>query len=181
MDVKVAEPLETVEADEDMRDYARVRRVELESVEDPRYYSFEEFMATIGEGEFGGFTMDFTMDFAMDEYSNVLSIITDTNNDAPMRWEITVISDFDAPITIRNIGTNKQMSFDISGVIGDVIIIDTGKYTATKNGVSILADRVPGSEWLQLSGNDSFVVFSEDGGLLESDFDVNVYFRNVLL
>ena len=98
-----------------------------------------------------------------------------------MRREITVLDDFVGPLTIRDITNGKDLVFDIDGVTGDEIVIDTGKYTATKNGVSFKSDRIEGSQWLTIDGTASFVVFSKDGGLEYNDFDIDVYFRHVLL
>lgn len=181
MDVKVSEPLDIQVADEDMRDYARERRIELESVEDPRYYSFEEVQTNILEWDFGGFTMGFSMDFSMDEYSNITTLVTTWNSYTPMRREIDVISDFDAPITIRNITSWQQMQFDVGGVVWDKIVVDTWKYKATKNWQDITSTRMPWSDRLQIEGEESFVIFSKDWWLDHSDFDVNIFFRHVLL
>lgn len=181
MNVKIAEPLDIEETDDDMRDYAWEWRVELESIEDPRYYSAEEVSQNILELDYGWFTMDFSLWFTMDEYTNVMTLSVDWNAEAPMRWEIDVISDFTWPLTIRNLDTGDQMVFDIDWVIGDSIIIDTRYYTATKNGDDITWYRVPGSKWLKINWTQNFAIFSIDGWLDHSDFDVNVFFRNVLL
>lgn len=181
MNVKIAEPLDLTEADDDMRDYAREWRIELESIEDPRYYSADEVTQNILEFDYGGFTMDFTMGFTMDEYTNVMQITTTWNVEAPMKRVIDVISDFTGPVTIRNLDTMQSMVFDVDWVVWDQIIIDTWKYTATKNWSNIIWTRLPGSEWLTINWTSNFAIFSIDWWLDHSDFDVNVYFRNVLL
>lgn len=181
MQVKVAEPREVFEADEVIRDYARERAVELESVEDPRYYSLEEMMQNILEGDFGGMTLDCALPVSFDQYSNVVTLTNSWNTSTSMRREIDVISDFDAPITVRNINTGAQMQFDVWWVVWDKIVIDTWNYTATKNWQNILSSRVAWSSRLQLQGTQSFVVFTLDGWLDHSDLDVNIYFRNALL
>jgi hypothetical protein len=62
-----------------------------------------------------------------------------------------------------------------------VIVIDSKKKTATKNWVNILATRVSGSTRLTISEETIFTIFDKDGGLYESDFDVEIYFRNILI
>ena len=121
MDVKVADQLEIIPADDDMRDYAWKWRVVLESGKDPRYYSLEEFVKNGLEGDFGGFTMDFALDNSWDQYSNMIEISVGGNVASPLRWVIDVISDFEWPLTIKDIDTGAIMQFAIDGVIGDTI------------------------------------------------------------
>lgn len=181
MNVKVADPLDIQETDDDFWDYAREWRIELESVEDPRYYSAQEVTQNVLELDYGWFTMDFELWFSMDEYTNVMILTTGWNVDAPIRFVIDVISDFEGPFTIRDLWTWKQMQFDIDWVIGDRIIVDTGLYKATKNNINIIWFRIPGSERLSIKWESTFGIMSKDWWLNHNDFDINVFYRDVLL
>lgn len=181
MDVKISDPFYYIETDDDFRDYSRSRRVELESIKDPRYYSLEEFMHTLSEFDNWGFTMDFSMENSWDEYSSIMILETEGNTNTPLRFEIDVVHDFEDSITIRNITTNQTFKLNVDGTVWDKIIIDTGLYTVTKNNINVIGNREPDSDRITINWSNTFAIYTADGNSWLSDLDVKVFYREVML
>lgn len=101
------------------------------------------------------------------------------NMEAPTKIEITALGPINAPLIIK-----KDWSFfalNVDAAVGDKILIDSKQRIATKNGQNILAQRMPGSSWPTIKWSTVFTIVDKDWGLYSSDFDIKVYFANVLL
>ena len=90
-------------------------------------------------------------------------MITIGNSDTPLKFTITAIGNIDAPLTIKNLSDDTFFGLNIDAIAGDVIVVDTTKKVATKNGVNILANRVAGSTWPKAKGTMLFSIVDEDG------------------
>jgi phage-related protein len=105
---------------------------------------------------------------------------TASNIASPLTITLTATGPIDT-VTVRNMTDGTFFSLDIQAVEGDVIIIDTKTYKATKNGQNILASRVTGSRWQYAHGTVYLSIFDRDGGLYASDMDIKVQYREAIL
>lgn len=181
IDVKVKDPIDFVEADDDFLGYAWKRRVVLESVESPVYKSATELNVWGTDSVVWWFGVPFSMPMSMNSYTNIMEISVVSNQSSPIRWVITAVNDFTWPIKIANIDTGKFCKYDVDAVEGDVIVIDAETLTATKNWVSIKDARMEWSTWLSVIGTQSFVVTDNNWAVPTDDLEIDAYFRNSLL
>lgn len=181
INVKIKDPLEVLEWDEEFIWSYWKWRIVLESTDTPIYKSYEEIIVSWEEGTFGGFTLPITFPLSWDTSESIIECVTTGNTSTPAKFVITAIWDINSPLKVMNITNNTYFSLDISAVSWDVIIIDSNTKTATKNGVSVLWDRVSWSIWQTISGTTQFVLEDLDGWITSDDFDVQVYFNNSLL
>jgi hypothetical protein len=80
--------------------------------------------------------------------------------------KITITDDIKNP-KVLNLTNGKFFKVNVDMVPGDTLVLDTDAVTATLNGVSVLANRADGSDWLFIEpGNNDFV-------LLGDDFDID--------
>lgn len=180
LNVKIKEPIEFLEWDETITGSHWKWRVVLESTSSPIYKSFQELLVNGNEWNFWGFTMWFELWEAWDEYDEVIEINT-LKTQTHTRFEIDAIGDINSPLTITNITNNTFFSLDISATTWDKIIIDSDKYTATKNGANIIWNRIPGSIWQQISWTNQFVITDKDWNIFNKDLTLKIYYRNALL
>lgn len=89
--VKVKDPIEFANGDDDFRSTYWKWRVTLESVEDPVYRSLNEILASGTEGTFGGVELGTELGVAFDGYVNLIECVTAGNFAAPARFEITCV------------------------------------------------------------------------------------------
>lgn len=178
---KIKEPLSIDIGDDDYLQGANRRwRVVLQS-EDPRYYNANESTASGLEWYFGGVQLPVALWVPLSMEYNEIQVITIGNSDTPLKFTITAIGNIDAPLTIKNLSDDTFFGLNIDAIAGDVIVVDTTKKVATKNGVNILANRVAGSTWPKAKGTMLFSIVDEDGWLDASDFSVAVSWHDVLL
>ena len=179
---KVKEPVELVEWDSSMKWSHWSWRCVLESVNDPAYTEKNEQSIASSESAYGGFTIDFAIPFSMDMISNTITVVPTGNGIIRPRIEITVVGTLNSLLTVTNATTGEVFSLDVSGVAGDIIIIDSITRKCSKNGLDITALRTPWSVFPKVLGSTTtvFRVEDADGGVFESDFGVVFYFRNTL-
>lgn len=178
---KIKEPLSIDISDDDWREGTNRRwRVVLQS-EDPRYYSVDEYGETGAEWHFGGvkFPVKFWVKF--DEYFNEIQVNAQSQIEAPLIFTLTATGDIDAPLLIKNLTDGTFFWLDIDAVAWDVIVVDSNTYKVTKNWVNIKASRIEWSTWPRSKWVTTFSIFDNDWGLFESDFDVDIKWRNILL
>lgn len=178
---KIKEPLEFQLWDEDQTNpYEREFRVVLQSP-DARYFSANEINVAGAEWFFGWIKLWQPLPYQLNEFYNKIEFTAQGNIATPLKIKITATGDINQPLVIRNLDTNEFFGLNTDAVAGDIIEIDSKLLTATKNGVNILADRISGSSWLSAKWLTRLSVYDNDGGLYESDFNVDISFRNVLL
>lgn len=121
MPVKVKDPIEFTNGDDDFRATYWKWRVSLESVEDPVYRSLDEILASGTEGTFGGVELGMELGMAFDGYVNLIECVTAGNFAAPARFEIACVDSGESgsaaqgPVTIRNVtdGTSFTIGVDL--------------------------------------------------------------------
>lgn len=181
LNCKIKEPLQIDTQDNDWMDWANRRwRVVLQS-EDPRYFSETPQTVTGIEWNFWGvkFPVKFWVKF--NEYFNETQIIAWGNIKTPLIITITATGDINTPLTIKNLTDGTFFTLDIGASAWDVIVVNSKTKQATKNGVSILANRVEWSTWPHAKDTTSLSIYDQDGWLYTSDFDISVSFNNALL
>lgn len=183
LDVKVKEPFELLEWDDDnVWSYYRWRVV-LESTTTPIYKSLSEIVQNWSEWNIWGFSLGFSLwdGFSFDEIDSIIECSTSWNISTPAKIEIIAINNINKPLKIINLSDNSFFWLDIDAEAWDVIIIDSNNNTATKNGENILFWRIPGSTWQNIKKDTKFIIEDKDGGILSLDFNVKIYFKNSLL
>lgn len=148
--------------------------------DDPRFFGEEEYTQA-KEFAYWGFKMNTNLWRKFNDFFNEIICISSWNIWSPCRIEIEVKKSIEKPLKIINLKNKQFIWIDENFVFWDKIIIDTKKYTITKNGESIKNKRITGSSWLMVSGITKFWVYDTDWWFKESDFDVKIYFNNVLL
>lgn len=181
IDVKVRDPIDFLEYDQEWKGVAWKWMVTLESTEDPKYYSNTLKQNSGTEGTFGGVKLGVKLPAKLNSTLNFIDCTTIGNTATPARIEITAIGNIDAPLKIINATTGDYFSLNTSAVSWDVIVVDSNTLTATKNGVSIKNLRLPGSLFPMISGTTRFVIEDIDGWVPFSDFTIKIYFRDALL
>lgn len=157
-EVVVVDPLDYDEYSNDFLWYAMKWRVVLETTGSPFVKWTTELSVSWNNGTTGLLSVDFDVPFDMNEAWNAITINNTWNAQASIRREIEVIEWFASPLTIYNLTSWTYTRFDISWLIWDIIIIDTDKKTATKNGVSILPYRLFWSSRSKTKWSSTFVV-----------------------
>jgi len=180
LNVKIKEPLEVIEWDEEFYWSYYKWRIVLESTSSPIYKSYEELIVNWNEWNIWGFTMWFELWIAFDLLDEIIEVNT-LKTETPTKFEITAIRDLNSPLTIKNITNNTFFALDITGVSWDIIVIDSNNFTATKNGISVIANRISWSIWQKISWDNQFVITDKDWNIFNKDFTVKVYYRNALL
>lgn len=135
------------------------------------------YTITTTSGIFGGIKLPNKFNY----YFNTLTITNPGNSESPLIITITVNKSINSPLLFKNLTNNKYFWLDVSAVARDVIIIDSSKFTCTKNWTNILASRIEGSTWPKIIWTNSFGVIDNDQALFESDFDITIKFKNSLL
>jgi len=179
--VKIKEPLEVLEWDDQIIWSHWRWRVVLESIEDPIYRSLEQIVTAWGEWVFLWFRFPFTLPDAWDESWSILECIGTWNTDSPAKIEIKANQTLSSPIKIFNVSNDTYFIINTSLTSWDVLIINSAEEKLTKNGVNILWDREPWSIWPTVSWNTKFIVNDNDWGISPGSFDATVYFNNSLL
>ncbi len=178
--VKIKEPLEFIEGDDTMTWSYWKWRVVLESTSSPIYKSFNELYISWNEWNFWWFTMWFELWVAWDELDEIIELST-YKTQTYTRFEIDVIWDINSPLTIKNITNDTFFALDITAVSWDKIIIDSENYTATKNWVNVIWNRISWSIWQEISWVNQFIVTDIDWNILNKDLTIKIYYRNALL
>lgn len=183
LNVKIKEPLDIVEWDENLPWSYYKWRVVLESTTTPVYKSLHEIMTNGSEWNFWGFVLGFELwnGFAFNEIDSIIQCSTSWNISTSARIEITAINNINQSLKITNLSDNTFFGLDIDANPWDLIVIDSSNYTATKNGKNILFWRIQGSTWQKIKKDTKFIVEDKDGWILSQDFNVKIYFKNSLL
>lgn len=178
---KIKEPVSIELNDDDYIDGAnRKFRVVLEA-ENPVFYWVDNNIFNWFEWVFWWTTLGTELWISLNSYFNDVKIITESNIETPLIITITALNDIVSPLLINNITNWTFFGLDINAVAGDVIIINSKEKTATKNWVSILANRISGSIWSKAKGETNFSIFDNNWGLLESWFSINVVYNDAFL
>lgn len=175
--VKVKEPLEVVEGDENFYWQYWKWRVVLESTKTPIYKSKTQNIIEWQAGKVWWWKLWVKLGKAMNESSAIIQANT-TSTKTPVKFVIKATGNITSPITIRNIITNDFFALNIWAVNGDEIIIDGDKYLATKNGVNVIINKVAWSVWPRIKWNNQFTVYD---WLQNKNFTIKVYFHNSML
>lgn len=178
INVKVKEPLDIVEWDEQFYwEYWRWRVV-LESTKSPFYKSYNQNLIEGEAWKIWGWKLWVKLGKAMNELSWIIQANT-LNTKTDTRFEINISSTITSPLTIRNLVTNEFFSLDITAIAGDIIIIDSSDYTVTKNWVNILWNRIFWSSWLKIKWNNQFIIYDNSWFII--NLWIKLYFRNAML
>lgn len=178
--VKIKEPIEFIEWDDSMSWSYWKWRVVLESTTSPIYKSFQELFINWNEWNIGWFTLDFELWESWDIADEIIEVNT-LKTETYTRFEIDIIGEINSPLTIKNITNNTFFALDIWAITWDKIIIDSGNYTATKNWVNVIWNRIPGSIWQKISWSNQFVITDNDWNIFKKDLNLKIYYRNALL
>lgn len=184
--VKIKDPFQIEEWDENFKGSHWRWFTTLESVGDPTFYSENEEKVIGREGNIGGFTIPidgFSLESGI-SWNEVLfpTIIIPSGNGAVYpRFVLTAVGEVNAPIIIRNMTDGNFFALDVSASVGDIIEINTRSQLCTKNGRNITFSRLTGSVWSVAKWETIFSLEDKDGGISLSDFNIEVYFKNSLL
>lgn len=182
LNVKIKEPLEVLEWDENFVWSHYKWRVVLESTKEPIYKSLNELLKSSTEWHYWWFKLWLNLWKSFNKIDNIIECNTTTwNIDTPARIEINVNWEINKPLMIKDLTKNTFFWLDIDAVFWDKIIIDSWKYTVTKNWENILYSRIPGSMWIRIWESSKILIEDKDGNIPFNDFLINIYFRNSLL
>lgn len=149
--------------------------------DDPRFFETIENLVEWSEWNYWGFKLGVKLGAKMNEFSNETIVIWTWNIWTPCKFVITANANINNPFKILNLDSWRFFVVEDDFISGDILEIDTWKYTITKNWVNIKALRGAWSSWLQIFETTRFGFYDIDWTLLWSDFDVKIYFSNVLL
>lgn len=183
LDVKVKEPLDIFEGDSGFKGSHWTWRVVLESVGDPTYFSPGELLETGIEGIYGGTPLGVAFPFAMSSMLNAIEVINIGNSASYPRIEITVNAGhtLTSPLMIGNMTDGTTFSLLVDWVEWDLIVIDSENMKCYKNDLDITSLRSVGSIWPKVVWTTNFIINDNWGGVVDSDFSVNIYYKNSLL
>jgi hypothetical protein len=178
--VKIKEPIEFIEWDDNMNwSYWRWRTV-LESLDTPIFKSFWEIVIDAKEGNYWGLTMEFILENSWDEWDEIIEIKTGSI-EIWIRFEIFVKWEIHSPLVIKNITDNSFFGLDITAINWDKIVIDSEKFIATKNWENIIWFRTEWSKWQLAKWTTFYNISDKDWNIFDKDFNVKIYYSNVLL
>jgi len=181
INAKIKEPLSIDINDNDWQAWATRRfRVVLQS-EDPRYYNVDQKEVQWSEWFYGWVKLWAKLWFKMDDNFNEIQIITWGNIDAPLEITLTVKWEINTLLMIKNLTDGTFFALDIDAVVDDIIVINSNTFEVTKNGINIKSSRVAWSTWPKAKFSTTFSIYDDDGWLVESDFDIDIKYRDVLL
>ena len=181
LNVKIKDPLEIVEWDNSFVWSYWKWRIVLESTKEPIYKSLNELLQSSEEWHYGWFNLGLKLWNALNKIDNIIECNTTWNIDTTARIEIIANGDINKPLMIRNLTKWTFFWLDIDAVAWDKIIIDSWKYTVTKNWENILSSRIWWSMWVRVSESTKLLIEDKDGNIPFNDFLINIYFRNSLL
>lgn len=181
LDVKIKQVIDYEIDDDDYMDGADRRFRVVLQWDDPRFFETIENEVSWSEWNYGGAKMWFKLWTQFNQFSNEVTVIATWNIWSPCRFEIKAIGEINAPLKIVNLDNNRILWIDEDFAIDDVVIIDTWKYTITKNGENIKASRMAWSSWLQIDWTTRFWFTDVDGIVNWNDLEIKIYFSNVLL
>lgn len=181
LNCKIKEPLQIDTQDNDWMEWSTRRwRVVLQS-EDPRYYWVGEQSVVGAEWNFGGVKLWVKLWVKLNEYFNEIQINAEWNTETQLIITLTALGDINTPLMIKNITAGTFFALDVDAVAGDVIVINSKTFEATKNGANIKASRIEGSTWPKSKWVTSLSIYDDDGWLFASDFDISITWRDALL
>lgn len=180
LNVKIKDPIEFLEWDENLKWSHRKWRVVLESTKSPIYKSINENLTTWIEGNYWWFKLWYKLGVKLNYSSNKITVIA-WSSESNARFEINVLSNINAPLKILNITNNTFFWLDINANTWDIIIIDWDNYTVTKNWINIIWSRLSGSQWQKVINTTNFVISDIDWNLNWNDLSIKIYYRNNLL
>lgn len=114
---------------------------------------------------------------------NIIKVKSEWNVKSPalIKLKIKEWKKADKPITIKNLTQWTLFSINKDFNEWDTVVIDTKNKKLTLNWEDILIHRLPGSLFPTVKKETSFVIEDNDWWLYENDFDVEIYFSDVLL
>ena len=177
---KIKDPLDyNTQEDDYMDGTTRSFRVSLQS-DDARFFSAQEQIVEGKEWVYGGFKLGVKLGKAMNAYFNGVVCFGSGNVGNPARIQIIAKAPINAPLMIRKKG-GSFFGIEVNAEAWDIIEVNAETKTITKNGLNISEKRVPWSNRPMIFGTTVFSLEDKDWGLYASDFDVKIYFSNVLL
>jgi len=183
INAKIKEPVNYILLNNDYENRAnRKFRVVLEA-QDPRFFSLRENHKYWSEGVCGGQNLWIKLAAALNKKINTINCVSHWNQSSPVKMEIIVNknSKINAPFTIKDLSKWKFFSLNLDANFGDKIVIDSKNRKVTKNGKDALYSRIEWSNFPYIKGETVFVISDIDWGLYSSDFDVNIYYYDILL
>lgn len=182
MNVKIKDPLEVLEWDENFVWSHYKWRVILESTKEPIYKSLNELLKSSTEWHYWGFKIWMTLWKSFNEIDNIIECNTTTwNIETPARIEINVNWEINKPLMIKDLTKKTFFWLNIDASSWDKIIIDSSNYMVTKNWENILSSRIPWSMWIRIWESTKILIEDKDGNIPFNDFLINIYFHNSLL
>lgn len=177
---KIKDPLDyNTQEDDYMDGTTRSFRVSLQA-DDARFFSAQEEIVEGKEWVYGGFKLGVKLGKAMNAYFNEVVCFGSGNVGNPARIQIIAKAPINAPLMIRKKG-GSFFGIEVNAEAWDIIEVNAETKTITKNGLNISEKRVPWSNRPMIFGTTVFSLEDKDWGLYASDFDVKIYFSNVLL
>ena len=144
------------------------------------YYSTIQTKVVWSEWVYWGFKLWVKLWSAMNAKFNEIEAISTWNMPAPCVVTISMTGSLDSPLYIKN-SDWTFFGLDITAISGDVIVVDSLTRTAKKNGVNVLATRIAWSIRPTCGTDTKFFIYDIDQALVESDFDVEIAFNDILL
>lgn len=165
--------------DADDRDW----RVVLEA-EDPRLFSSVKKISEGSEWVYWGFKLWIKAPTKQNLRFNKILCENTWNHESPCIVEIKTKpwKKINSPLTIKNLSNNTYFKLDLNTEENEVIKIDSYNFKVTKNETEdILYKRLPWSIFPNVKWKTYFSIEDNDWGLYDNDFEIKIYYNNVLL
>lgn len=179
---KIKEPVNYIISENDNVDKKQRKFKVVLEAPNPKFYGINKSYSW-SEGIYWGKKMWLKLWTKLNSRFNIINVESEWNQKTPAKIELKIKNwkVANAPIKIKNLTNSTVFEIKKDFHEWDIIIIDTENKKLTMNWDDILIFRWKGSLFPTIKWKTSFIIEDNDSGLYENDFDIKIYFSDILL